>query len=145
MPDPAGIIAATISDLPCRDGAGGDWQLKSAMSLPGGPDLAARIAKAVVRALADAGWTLVPPPVLLPSLPSADQMRAWLAASNWKPGVHGPGPAGTLWYPPGPDRRPVGVPHDDEDPFLIQGAVERIAGRMSIPVDQVIAEMTAGG
>ena len=142
MPDPAGIIAATISDLPCRDGAGGDWQLKSAMSLPGGPDLAARIAKAVVRALADAGWTLVPPPVLLPSLPSADQMRAWLTANDWRPGVN-PGREATAWYPV--KGRPVPIPHEDDDLGLIQGAVERIAGRMSIPVDQVIAEMTAGG
>jgi hypothetical protein len=77
-----------------------------------------------------------------PSLPTLDQVRAWLTARHWlaeKPGRHG-----RLWLPPGTGR-PVGVPHDDESPHLIAGVIDRVADRMHMTADDVRREMLGTG
>jgi hypothetical protein len=97
-----------------------------------------------------AGWAhdkwpavpdVVPPPDLaaaVTALPTAAQIRTWLRTAGWHP--EPPGPAGTLWHPPG-HAAPVAVPHGDEDTMTVAGAVRRVAQRMGLPVDEVTAEM----
>jgi hypothetical protein len=72
------------------------------------------------------------------TLPTAAQIRVWLRTAGWHP--EPPGPAGTLWHPPG-HAAPVAVPHGDEDTMTVAGAVRRVAQRMGLPVDEVTAEM----
>jgi hypothetical protein len=70
--------------------------------------------------------------------PSAAQIRTWLLAHGWIPGTRGE--AGTAWHPPSATQA-VGVPHDDDDPFLTAGALKRIAERSGLPLGYVTQEM----
>jgi hypothetical protein len=72
-------------------------------------------------------------------LPTASQIRTWLAAHDWTPGSAA-GPAGAFWYPPS-GAQAVGIPRRDDDPFLTTGALNRIAERSGLPLSQVTQEM----
>jgi hypothetical protein len=77
---------------------------------------------------------------VLPPLPRAAQVRAWLSAHGWTAG--GPGPAGAIW------RRPqrgvcIAVVHEDGDSHAIEGALRRIAAAEERPAWQIALEMTA--
>ena len=126
MPDPAEIIAAAITDPPERDGTAGSWwQHKTAMSTPAGRVFAAHLAESVVQALTDHGWMIAPG--WQPAggdLPTAGQIRRWLADHDWTAGESRP--AGALWEPPG-EGLPLIVRQDEGDPDLLAGAVKRIA------------------
>lgn len=54
--------------------------------------------------------------------PNVGELRRYLKYQGWQ--EQGEGPAGTLWVKGG---RRVGVPHSDDNPDLICGAIERIA------------------
>ena len=141
MPDPAEIITSVILQPPpgCPHIGSPEWQHKSAMSMPGGPALARHITEAAIQALTDAGWMIVPgwgPRAT--TLPSAGQVRAWLADHDWTPLE--PGPAGTLWTPPGTGPQ-VAVPHGDGDPDVLAGAIKRIAGQAGRLAGAVAREM----
>ena len=143
MPDPAQIIAATILRPPPQTGWHDEnfyWQFTTMMGNQAAPDLARHIAEAAVKALAAAGWRIVPGTCPDPAtLPSAEQIRRWLTARDWElAGLCGP--AATQWFPP-TGGRAVRVPDDDSDPELVAGAVQRAAQRMGMPLDQVMSEI----
>ena len=149
MPDPADVIAEILLRPPAYTDPGSQpapegtetcllWQFQMMMGHPGAPAVAQRVAAEVVQAFTDGGWKLVPPGAPHLPLPTPDQVRAWLARNEWMP-RGGPGVGGTLWYPPVRGRG-VGIPHDG-DPFLIEGAIKRIADRMGMTAGQVTAEM----
>lgn len=145
MTDPAEIIAETILKPPPQDGHHDEnfrWQYGTMMANSAAPELVSHIAAAAVKALTDAGWTLVPHPEPEEApgvLPSPDQMRTWLICHEWKPADEGA--LTTLWYPPVRGRG-VTVPNgNDGDPGLIMSAVEKIAGRMMMSADRVLGEM----
>lgn len=161
MPEPAEIIAATMlrppprpdtrvaqPEIGCDTENGLDWEYRTVMALAAAPALARHVAESAIEALGEAGWVVVPAPGT-PSvrssgtLPSPGQMRSWLACHEWKEGTE-EGPAGTVWFPPVRGRG-VGIPGDGGDPDLITGAIERIAGRMSMTATQVLQEMMLYG
>ena len=144
MPDPAEIIAEIILKPPPQAGVYNEnfqYQYEMMMALPMAPDLVRHIAGAAIQALTGAGWTLVPLPAPDGTLPSSKQIRSWLVCHDWK--AVSDGPAGTVWFPPVPHAKGVGIP-DDNDPVLISGAIQRIANRTRMPAmspEQVLAEM----
>jgi hypothetical protein len=75
------------------------------------------------------------------TLPTAEQIRTWLRAHNWREG--GPGQGGTIWSSPFPLVR-IGVPHDDADPAMVSGAVERIARRYGMEVRALVIDVKEG-
>jgi hypothetical protein len=56
-----------------------------------------------------------------PALPSTSQLQSYLRFKGWH--QLSPGPAGSLWVN---DTARIGVPYDDDE-FLIEGAIERVA------------------
>ena len=74
-----------------------------------------------------------------PQLPLAAQIRAWLLTHDWV--LMASGPAGTMWHLEGTPRPGVGVPHDDDNPVLVAGALKRIASRSHLSLDSLTREM----
>ena len=140
MPDPVQIIAAAITDPPERDGTAGCWwQHKTAMATPAGRVFAGHLAESVVQALTDHGWMITPGwQPAGGALPTAAQIRRWLADHDWTPGKSGS--AGALWAPPG-EGLPLGVPHDDSDPDALAGTVKRIAAWENLMPGALAREM----
>ncbi|WP_369044458.1 hypothetical protein [Streptomyces sp. Midd1] len=59
-----------------------------------------------------------------PRLPTIEQIRDYLEAEGWS--ARAPGPAGSMWFRNDGSR--IGIPDlDGEDPFLVQGILERLA------------------
>ena len=147
MADPAEIVAATILKPPPQTDhhdEGYAWQYDTTMGNKAAPGYARHIAEAAVRALAAAGWRIVPGTCPDPAtLPSAEQIRRWLTIHDWEPGARLPGQSGTVWFPP-TGGRAVSIPDDDSDPELVAGAVQRVAARMQMPLDQVMSGIRSG-
>lgn len=74
-------------------------------------------------------------------MPTVPQIHAWLRAHGWA--LRSTGEAGTSWNPLREEWAWIGVPGDDKDDLLTNGAIARIAAREGRPADEVRREMAA--
>ncbi|MEH0821509.1 hypothetical protein [Micromonospora sp. CPCC 205739] len=71
-----------------------------------------------------------------PALPELPDLRAFMRHAGWI--EFPPGPAGSFWSK---NNFRIGVPHDDEDPDIISGVVQRIAAVEQIPLKQMAEQI----
>lgn len=143
MAEPAGIIADAIKRLPGRR----DGLCAQILAMHEGRNLREAIATTALKALAGAGWSIIPTAeyeTLLgiagtdaPNLPTLDQVRAYMRRTGWEEQVSGA--AGARWL-----LRSVlyhiGVP-DEDDRFLLAGVIRRVAAIEQRKAAAVIRDM----
>ena len=114
--------------------AGDDWTQHECVGMAKTPEIAEAFCEAV-----NARGVPLPAADAPKPLPATAQIRAWLLTHDWV--LMASGPAGTMWHLEGTPRPGVGVPHDDDNPVLVAGALKRIASRSHLSLDSLTREM----